>query len=120
MDENSYESLDPEKKEFLQLARECHDSIDYFSEIYTWVSEFGEMNSLTVNYVRELEQALEVGRTALRQSGTLSAIAGNDSAPMSRDELIKKVYNLLNIERGFWKDPDKTLITEGDDSLEYE
>ena len=89
------------KVEFSALLQDYITAIEYFDQLYTWAKELGQRNRITTSEFGEIEEALDVGGAALRRSAELSAqsISNYDTNP--RDDLIKRVNEVLHIRREF-------------------
>ena len=97
------------KAEFSSLLQDYIDAIEYFDQLYSWAKELGQRNRITTSEFNEIEEALAVGGAALRRSAELSAksISNYDAKP--RDDLIKRVNEVLNIRREFMQGSEKQL-----------
>ena len=98
------------ESERLALINDYIEAVEYFDQVYPWIEELGKRTRITTVEFEEIEQELEVGRVALLKSGELSAHSISNYDTKTRDDLIKRVYEVLQIRRAFMNDPKKQLI----------
>jgi hypothetical protein len=98
------------KAEFSALLQDYFTTIEYFDQLYTWAKELGQRNRITTSEFCEIEEALALGGAALLRSAELSAksISNYDTKP--RDNLIKRVNEILHIRREFMQGSEKQLV----------
>jgi hypothetical protein len=101
------------RAEFLALVNDYVNALGYFEQLYTWAKELGQRNRVTTDEFDEIEQALAVGGAALQRSAELSAKSISDYDTKPRDDLIKRVNEVLHIRREFMRGSEKK-ITMGD------
>ncbi|MBW2965482.1 hypothetical protein KY342_00090 [Candidatus Woesearchaeota archaeon] len=98
------------KKEFSSLVADYVTAIEYFDQLYSWAKELGQRDIIITSEFDEIEEALAVGGAALRRSAELSAKSISDYDAKPRDDLIKRVNEVLHIRRGFMQNPKKQII----------
>jgi len=92
------------------LLKDYVDAIKYFDQLYMWTKEVCKKHSITISEFDQIEETLEVGRTALLKSAELSAHSVSNYDTKPRDNLIKRVNEVLQIRRAFMNDPKKQLV----------
>jgi hypothetical protein len=98
------------KVEFSALLQDYTEAIEYFDQLYVWAKELGQRNRITTSEFEEIEEALSVGGVALQRSGELSAMSISKYDTKPRDDLIKKVNEVLHIRREFMRDSEKQIV----------
>jgi len=94
------------------IIQDYIEAIDYFDELYTWAKELGQKDRITTDEFGEIEEALKIGGTALERSAELSMRSTADYYSEPRDDLIKRVYEVLQIRREFMHDPKQITMGE--------
>ncbi|MBW2982307.1 hypothetical protein KY343_05490 [Candidatus Woesearchaeota archaeon] len=96
--------------EFSALLQDYADAVEYFDQLYLFAKELGQRNRITASEFDEIDEALAVGGAALKRSAELSAksISNYDTKP--RDDLIKKVNEVLHIKKGFIYSSEKQIV----------
>jgi hypothetical protein len=103
-----------EEAEFSALLKDYIDAIEFFDQLYVWAKELGQKDRILTSEFDEIEEALAVGGSALKRSAELSAKSISDYDTKPRDELIKRVNEILYIRRKFMQSLDKQIVL-GDD-----